>query len=262
MLDNPRHSVERVVYHALRLLSQIVEHLFYRILDVGNLSCYGLGLRLHKSSELAALVRHRPYRSLELLRTDLSCRDEFTHFVLGDAELRGKFFGKRNTPTHKLPQVLCEHTPLCHRCAIEVHEVCQRQGQTCSNVAQACEGLVHLIGGCAVSEQLFRSVGDIGHIERSNGGGVDELRHQLVRLLLAAEHRAKSDFQLLELSSDLGNLCGEIFQFVNSENADHCRTDFPHRSVNVVTLCFGCLAYTLQQPFALRSVRTQLAVVK
>ena len=91
---------------------------------------------------------------------------------------------------------------------------------------------------------------------------MDELRHQLVRLLLAAEHRAKSDFQLLELSSDLGNLCGEIFQFVNSENADHCRTDFPHRSVNVVTLCFGCLAYTLQQPFALRSVRTQLAVVK
>ena len=86
ILDKCRNDVKRCSDNTLGSLSDLVEHLFYGVLDIGNLSGYGLALRFHKTAELAALVREVDDSLFHLREANLSLLDKPPDLALSNAK--------------------------------------------------------------------------------------------------------------------------------------------------------------------------------
>nr|UVY38969.1 MAG: hypothetical protein [Bacteriophage sp.] len=80
----------------------MVEHLFYGILDVAYTTGYGLALRLHKTAELAALVREVDDSLFHFRETDFAFFYKRTYLVFCNPKHLSQFFSQRNTPAEEL----------------------------------------------------------------------------------------------------------------------------------------------------------------
>ena len=206
IFDERCNNVKGCPDNALGRLSDFVEHLLYRVLDIGNAPRYCRALRLHETSELAALACEVDYRFLHFRETHLALRHKGADFILCDPELFRELVQHRDASSEELVQILRVHAPLCHRRSVEPSKVSDRYRQSGGYVSEPYEGVIHFVSGNAVCKQLTGGVGNVRHPERGRGGGMDQLRHQGVGLICAADHSLKGDFEFLHFAPDTDHL--------------------------------------------------------
>ncbi len=100
------NTAQSLVYDTLGLLTNFVEHHEHGILDVGDLTCDGLGLLLHQTAEFPTLVSKALDDLLNLRESDLSGFHKFLDLAFCHTELFGEFANHRNATSGELIKVL------------------------------------------------------------------------------------------------------------------------------------------------------------
>ena len=197
-------------------------------------------MSLHQASEFSALGSHSVNRFLEHVGGYLAGGDKTGDLLLCDTHHLGYLLRHRNASPHKLAHILSEHSPLCYRRSVEIHQIPQRKRQACRYVSELNQRVVDIFGSRSIGEQLLGTLCHALQVKRSGGGGAHQLVHQLALFLAAAEHCLECNLQLLELTADIDHLHNEVLYLVHGERPRDTRRYFCQRIVNHSALTNKC----------------------